>query len=272
MKKNLGLKDMQTIEFDMLKEIKRICKKLNITYYLCGGTLLGAVRHKGFIPWDDDIDVLFKREDYEKLEEYFKKHNNQVNNYKLLSLNLTDDYYYPMMKLVDTNTYMCETDTQEIKSLGVYLDIFPLDGYPNNKMVGKFHLKRLNFLKKSHYMAYTSTFSTGRKLLKPIKYLWFKWATLRGARNLAFKTEKLAKKYKRKDCLVWANTSIGDKKELLPKEVFETLDEYEFNGEKFTSMKNYDAYLSSMYGDYMKLPPKDKQITHHHYIAYYKKK
>jgi lipopolysaccharide cholinephosphotransferase len=174
------------------------------------------------------------------------------------------------MKLVDTDTFMKEEDTKEIKDLGVYLDIFPIDGYPNNKLIGKLHLKKLSFLKKSHYMAYTSTFSTSHKLLKPIKYLWFKCSSKIGARKLAFKTEKLAKKYKRSNCLIWANTSIGDPKELMPKAVFERIDNYKFNNENFTSMKNYDYYLTSMYGDYMKLPPKNQQVTHHHYIAYYK--
>lgn len=271
MKKNIDLKEIQNIEISMLKELKSICKKLNINYYLCGGTLLGAVRHKGFIPWDDDIDVLMKREDYEKLENYFKENNNSYKHYKLLSLNLCDDYYYTMMKLIDMNTFMQETGVKSIKNFGVYLDIFPLDGFPDNKFVGKIHLKKLNILKKMNYMAYTDKLETNLKLLRPLKWLIFKFSKILGARRIALKAEKIAKKYKIDNSNIIAYTAIGEKRELLPKKIYEEISWYEFNGEKHSSIKNYDAYLSSMYGDYMKLPPKDKQVTHHKYIAYYKK-
>lgn len=270
MKKDIKLKDMQKIEIELLKEIKKICKKLNIKYYLCGGTLLGAVRHKGFIPWDDDIDIYLMRDDYEKLEQYFIDNDGMHKDYRLFSMKLNDDYYYPMMKLIDTKTYMRELDTTEIKDMGVYLDIFPLDGCPNNTFLRKIFLKRMSLLKKTAYMAYYDKFETGTKLLKPIKFIWFKLSKLIGSRRVALYMEKLAKKYNPSKSDYVGNVLSGESKEIIPSSVYTESALYEFEGEKHPGVKNYDIYLTAMYGDYMTLPPKEKQVTHHKYIAYYK--
>lgn len=270
MQKNIELKDIQRIEMEMLNEIKSICKKLKINYYLAGGTLLGAVRHKGFIPWDDDTDIVLKREDYIKLENYFKEKNNNYKHYKLLSLDLQSDYYYPMMKLVDTNTYMKENGVKEIENFGIYLDIFPVDNAPNNKLLCKLFLKRLSLLDKMSYMAYSNELKTSKKILKVLKICWFKYSKFLGAKKIGIKINKLSMKYNNKKSKFIGYLSRGEWKELIPAEEFEYIEWYKFGKEKHSSFKNKDAYLIPLYGDYMKLPPKEKQVTHHDYIAYFK--
>lgn len=270
MKKNIGLKEMQEIEKHLLKEIREVCEKLHLKYYLCGGTLLGAVRHKGFIPWDDDIDIYMMREDYEKLENYFISINGLYKNSRLLSMKLEDDYYYPMMKLVDTKTYMKELDTVDIKNMGVYIDIFPLDGSPNNRVWRKIYMKRINLLKKTAYMAYYNKFETNTRLLKPIKYVWFKMSKLFGPIRIAKHMEKIVQKYSPYHSEYIGNVVSGEVNALTPASLYKEEQLYDFEGEKYTGVKNYDTYLTTMYGDYMKLPPKEKRVTHHHYIAYYK--
>ena len=270
MKKSIKLKDMQKIEIDMLSEIKKICKKLKINYYLCGGTLLGAVRHKGFIPWDDDIDVCMLREDYEKFEQFFIDNDGLLGNYRLLSLKLENDYYYPMMKLVDTRTYMKELDTSDIKNMGVYLDIFPIDGCPNNLLLRKIFFKRMSLLYKSLYMSYYDFFETGTKLLKPIKFIWFKLSKIIGSRKIANHIEKVAKKYNPKKYDLVGTVTSGTTRDIMDSKIYQKTALYDFEGVKHMGVKDYDTYLTSMYGDYMTLPPKEKQVTHHKYIAHYK--
>ena len=121
----LNLEEIQKIELDILIYLDKICKENNIKYYLSSGTLLGAIKYKGFIPWDDDIDVVLFRSDYLKLIDVLGKNDEK---YKILSIYNTEDYYYPFAKLVDTRTVLIE-NSKKIKDMGVYIDIFPIDGY-----------------------------------------------------------------------------------------------------------------------------------------------
>ena len=115
----------------LLKEIDRICRKYRIQYMLDSGTLLGAVRHKGFIPWDDDIDICMLRDDYEKLIKLVKDSRTLEGRPDLqFCLPLDDNYVYPFMKIVNRNTIVYEKDLQHRFLLGVWLDIFPMDVWP----------------------------------------------------------------------------------------------------------------------------------------------
>lgn len=140
--KEINTVELKRIELDILKYIKTQCEKYNLRYYLAYGTLLGAVRHKGFIPWDDDIDIHMPREDYDKLIEL--EYNNPDSKYKLLSPKYNKDYYYSFAKMVDNETILEETGLKQIKELGVYVDIFPLD-YIKKKGALKVKIERFLF-------------------------------------------------------------------------------------------------------------------------------
>jgi len=131
------LKRLQNIEYEILQEIVRICEKNNLSYFLIGGTLLGAVRHKGFIPWDDDLDIAIPRKDYEK---FLKICQTQLNSDYFLHCNKTDpDYWLPFAKVRKKNTLFDEKSITSIEThKGIYNDVFPLD---NAKKTTKYYSK-----------------------------------------------------------------------------------------------------------------------------------
>ena len=132
------------IEFGILKYVSQFCLENNIRYFLCGGTLLGAVRHKGFIPWDDDIDIYMPRPDYDRFIDLM---SNSTSNYYVLSSS-QHDYYYNFAKVIDGRTSLNEIGYQPIRNLGIYIDIFPLEGMPTNKKDRETQFKKLDELRK----------------------------------------------------------------------------------------------------------------------------
>lgn len=131
--KKISSKEIQTLELDILKKFKNYAKQHNISFFLCGGTLLGAIRHKGFIPWDDDIDICVPRDSYDKLIELAKE-NRFIDgtNYKFC-LPLDENYIYPYIKIINTNTIVYEKDIKKEYCLGVWIDVFPLDKFPKKQ-------------------------------------------------------------------------------------------------------------------------------------------
>ena len=125
------LEELHQIETDILTAIDEICRKENIRYYLAGGTLLGAVRHKGFIPWDDDIDIAMPRDDYERFLKVMRKGAHPY--YKILALEYKEDYPYTFAKVVDTRTRLQEEIGKDLPEMGVFIDIFPLDGMGDDR-------------------------------------------------------------------------------------------------------------------------------------------
>ena len=125
MEKKLTVDDARKVELGILKYIDSVCRSNNIPYCLDYGTLLGAIRHKGFIPWDDDIDISMKRDDYERFVELMQ--SNTPSQYRLLTDKTCEGYYYEYGKMVDTSTRLVETDIMEIPEMGVWVDIFPKD-------------------------------------------------------------------------------------------------------------------------------------------------
>ena len=138
----LNLAEIKKIQLGALKYVKEICQKNNIDYYLMSGTLLGAVKYKGYIPWDDDIDIALKRKDYLKLIKLINDDNSD--DYKILSIYNTKDYYYLFAKLVSKKTKLIE-NAKEIKEMGVYIDIFPLDYYNDNY---EKYINKIKFIKR----------------------------------------------------------------------------------------------------------------------------
>ena len=140
MKKTINVEELKQVQLDILKFVDEYCKKNNLKYYLAYGTLLGAVRHKGYIPWDDDIDLLMFREDYEKFVTSFKDER-----YKVFATEVNAKYPYPFAKVGDTTTYF-EEEIKDVMDTGVNIDIFPLDYLPEDKV--KSVTKKRNFLQK----------------------------------------------------------------------------------------------------------------------------
>lgn len=251
--RKLSLEECKKISLDILIDIAKFCDKNNITYFLSVGTLLGAIRHEGFIPWDDDIDIMMPREDYNRLlNEYNGK-------YKILKPSTGFLYY---AKAYDPNTikYEADTDYHKYEPIGVDIDIFPLDGIVNDKKIIDKLYKRECFLELLLRLSNQPIFL--RK--NPLKAINRIIPRIIGSKNIVKMIEKNAQTYKYEDSdyvirMRWSPNGFTG---ALPKEVFEK-DYAEFEGHIFCIPKGYDLFLRSFFGDdYMELPPEDKRVIH----------
>lgn len=268
MKEITDLRELQLIELDIMKEIDRICRKENIKYYLAGGTLLGAVRHKGFIPWDDDIDISMPRDDYDRFLKIM--HNQQKGSiYKILSFEYTEGYPYPFAKVVDTRTRLVEEVGKDIPDMGVFVDVFPIDGMGDRK---NHALKRLMKIIRIRSRIWEATLrpeeiknresSIKNKIIKNMANQIIK---IIGVKRCYDHLIRYVKKVRFSEAK-WIASAVGGaniEKELIEKKYFDNIIEMEFEGYAFYSPQGYKKYLTNLYDDYMELPPKDKQVASH---------
>lgn len=260
---NDELRELQLCELEALKFFDNFCRKHDLTYYLCGGCLIGAVRHKGFIPWDDDTDVLMPRPDYEKFLELYKKENPSE---RFVLVN-DDDVHYSgniFATLNDINHTMVKEYQQDMDTPhGIPLDIFPIDGLADGKIqrliqyvwVMIYSLFRAQIVPKNQggLIAFGSkvllTIFRGRKL----RYKIWKFAEKRMTRYHFDESENVAE-----FC-----AGFYFMKKVYPRHIYDGKVELEFEGEKFFAMKGYDEYLHIPFGDYMELPPEEERLPHH---------
>ncbi len=254
------LKKLHEVGLEVLKEVDRVCKKYDIPYFLCGGTLIGVMRHKGFIPWDDDIDVGMLRKDYERFEEcYIKEHSKD---YYLHSYNTDSDYWVPFMKLRKNNTTINEKMIEKLDThKGIYVDIFPFDTVPDKGFT--LSLKINSFLIKLIIEAvfYKKKLYKYKDSRRP----FITWLTS----LLSFKTLKkiqhrLLTKYSKKDyehCICYVGCYNTSREYIKKSDIYPTKKGL-FEGCKFYIPIRPEVYLTNMYGDYMKLPPKDQRKNH----------
>jgi lipopolysaccharide cholinephosphotransferase len=270
MTKVVSLAEMRKIELNLLKELVKVCKESNLRYFLAGGTLLGAIRHHGFIPWDDDIDILMPRKDYLQLIAIFKAENKE--NPKIFSIYDNSDYYYTFLKLVDTRTKMIDPQKLVIKDLGVGIDIFPMDGMPEDQAAAKRLLKKIRRYSKMQYAARLPVFPNNCRWYKVIQMAvrYFPGKRI-GCQKLIQKIENLATQYDFETCDYIGCLVAGyGIKERVRKEAFESTIQVQFEDGSFEAPIGYDEYLSNLYGDYMQLPPEDKRVLPHKNEAYWK--
>ena len=257
----LSLDDLREVELGLLKEFRDFCIENNLKFLLSNGTLLGAVKYKGFIPWDDDIDIFIPRKDYDFLIENYK----DSNQFKLFSPERVKEYAFPFAKLCDMKTRREETNNNNGVELGVDIDIFPLDMWDENaKKQAKKQAKRMLYLRLAKNQKISSP-----KLFKSIpKKTVAIFCKMFGASFFITKLQKEAiksKVSKNMGCVIWP---VYGEKEIIPEEVFADSTEVVFEGEKFPAPIGYDLYLRSLYSDYEKDPPEEKQKTHHLFVAY----
>lgn len=252
------------IALDILIEFHNFCKKENLTYFLGFGTLLGAVRHKGFIPWDDDIDIFMPRPDYEKFLDVYKSDEYEISSPR-------DKHpLFTYSKLFKLGTLKIENGLsyKKRKPIGIDIDIFPIDGVNAEK-----YLSICNKIKKYNFLFQITNQNIKRKsFIKSI--ISFFIHCIRG-KYICNKIENLKKRY---DYNQWDNVSIyfafSDQKpsnSIVPRYVFEKDIDVEFEGYKFKAPIGYDKLLTILYGDYMTPPPVDERITHHANKVYIKR-
>ncbi len=258
---------LQNRLLQMFRWLHEFCAERGLRYYMLGGTMLGAVRHKGFIPWDDDIDVGMPRSDYEKLEQFLREETNE--RYRLETPRTeAADYFYPFSKLYDTQTTLIENTRVKIKR-GIYLDIFPLDGIGNSERESKRN-DRPVLWKHNLLLTRVTGIRAGRSKLKN--------AAVRAARlipgsildnkKLLLELEQDCRKYDFDTCL-WVGNLVGAWRfrEVMPREYFGEPTLYDFEGQMMYGPQMAEEYLTRLYGDWRKLPPAEKRVTHHDFIA-----
>lgn len=270
--KCLKLEEIQKQSVKILYAIDRICRQEGIKYFLAYGTLLGAVRHNGFIPWDDDIDVQMPRDDYERFEEYCKNNSKELYPLVLFSQETERKYPYMLSRLCDIR-YRIIKDNEKECGMGLFVDIYPLDGMGNDLNEAISFEKRAHYLTSMFLQSTRKHFKIGktRKIRRiMMKYLLFIYAKLRGKHYIGKKIEAISKTYTFDDsdyvgCVVWRTYG---KRDIYPKEWIDELVEHKFEEKMLMIPKHYDSVLSQIYGDYMKLPDADDRLPHHSYKAY----
>ena len=271
----IGLRDVQKVALNVLVKIDEICRKLNLEYALAYGTLIGAVRHKGFIPWDDDVDIMMPRSDYETLIKYFQDHADELKPLELFNYKTNKKYPYMICRVSDSR-YILDVYNEKDYGLGVFVDIYPLDGAGNS-------IQQYTKLKKrtSRYvsMCFLSTRNkikreNTKSLLKFIlKIPAFVISKIIGKEYFMNKLEKEANTYNYENskyvgCIVWA--SDDGVKGIIEKSWFDKKIEMSFENNSFMVPSEYDKILSRIYGNYMELPNEKDRIAHHYYDAYKK--
>lgn len=255
------LQQLKDCEREMLRCFADICNKHGIKYFVQGGTLLGTVRHGGFIPWDDDIDVSLHREDYEKFLAVAEK---ELPEYYFLQTKDTDpEYPNNFAKIRDSRTTFIETSARNLNiNHGAYIDIFPLDNYPGGKKAKAYELKKKLLTWRINTAFYLPHMSLISKIVTIITMILF--PSLKGAIE---KREKLFKSVPETGIVV-NNSGAWLSKEIIPKEWVQDTMEMEFEGIRVNVSDKYDQWLTYVYGDYMSLPPENERVGHHFVDAF----
>lgn len=259
----LEREEVKKIQLALLDEFVNFCEKNDLYYTLAGGTLLGAVRHKGFIPWDDDIDVIMPRGDYNKLIMLDRSCDTLWNNQTQLLYWGKDNSRYPFVKLSRTNTLIIEKYGDDFKENRVWIDIFPLDGIADDKetqikLFGKELLLRRMFMLKNARLGEGKT-----KIKKYAKFLIKPFLKVVSNKWFCKKMDEIAQTYRYEDCSTIAVVIWGyGIRECMRKEDYLIPIKIEFENKRYNAPSNYDMYLTNLYGDYMKLPQEKDRITH----------
>lgn len=256
------LKHMHQLHLILADEMKRICEKNNIKYFMIAGTLLGAVRHKGFIPWDDDMDFGMLRPDFEL---FLKACATELDiNKYYLQTDRKDKYYtFNFAKLRLNGTRVLEDFSSKVNTnQGIYIDIFPIDAVPDNTMKAMIQYKSFWFYRNLLWVkcGYGSEKRKKEKSYQVAKML----SRLYTIESLKKHKASSIEKYEGKPTkfVVTSDGSYGLKKETLKTEWVMHLNEYQFENRTYPGIADYDEYLSYFYGDYMQLPPEDKRNHH----------
>lgn len=258
--------EAKTIMLNILKEVTDYCEENELRYYLAYGTLLGAIRHKGFIPWDDDIDIWMPRPDYNKLRNIVKEKSIGTN---ITILDYKKEKAFPFLKAIDNRTVAKEHFFVTEYNMGLYIDIFPLDGLPENMEKRNKILKRAIKLGK-YFNLSTYRFNTGstpkitflKNLFYPFSRLLPKEVICKRLDNLC--ADNLYDLSEYTGNVVWGYPY----KECIRKTCF-LPEKHLFEGIEFTIPSGYDQILRNYYGDYMTLPPVEKRRCHY-YDAWWK--
>lgn len=256
------IRPLQLRILDILVAFDKVCREHNLRYYLWAGTMLGAVRHKGFIPWDDDADVAMPREDYERLVAHCDEWLPQP--MELTCLEKNPKFTGTYAKLIDASTTIIER--YDFMSVGgIYIDIFPIDGVASCKCQAKANVKKFSFIRKMAYFCNRNPYKHGKGASS-----WIPRTVQHFYTNEQLQSKGIAcmKKYPYEGSMNVCDYDDGSKG-IMPKEYIGEPTPIEFEGVQLMGVEQPDKYLEHKYGDYMTIPPGDKQRQHNFYFLDY---
>ena len=270
--RKIEIDELKELQYNMLLYFKSVCDKYDIKYIIAYGTLLGAVRHKGFIPWDDDIDVALLRKDYDRFVEVMK--NEQHEYYRFSNMINGERVHGPYGIMEDTRTQLKHDrfDAELLKDEGVYIDIFPFDDIPSDMKIMKKVVNRQKMWKALNNLRITVKFPETDGIIKVLaKKMGRVFAKLIGTKTIFTNMQKAAKANYGQECTMAGDLMCDPRiKTCFKKEFFNETVDVQFENDYFKAPKAYDEYLRHCYGDYMQLPPVEERKAIHEYEFYWK--
>lgn len=263
--REIDISELRERQLDILAEVDRFCKENEITYYLFAGTLLGAIRHQGYIPWDDDIDIMIPRPDYDRFCRLFT--SNTLNlPLTVHSLATSATYALPFAKVSDTSTVL-HVESDIVRDIGIYVDVFPLDGWSTHPLIRRVQASLVRLL--SNAMLVKHLQRNRKRPRRNDLLLGFLKALLVpvSARRVGLALSSVSKfgtfeRSKYAGVIVWAYH------ESVPKAFYGKGVEVTFEDRTYPAPENIDGVLRILYGNYLKLPPESRRVTNHHFVAY----
>lgn len=261
--REINTEELKKIQVEILDVMSQFCENHGIQYWLDWGTLLGAIRHKGYIPWDDDVDTGMLRKDYDIFMKLFNEENDR---YKVYSVENDPSYSFPFAKIIDTQTVLYEPDEHGYKS-AVYVDLFVYDNAPEDEEEVRRMFQRRDFLLKMRSLQWRHR-PSGNVLRRALIYMANVPMRLIPTGYFEKKIIQNARKYQDTETGKIGNftdsyTVTADKS------IFTDFIYVEFEGKKYRAPARYDEWLHAAYGDYMQLPPVEKRVSRHSFKAYY---
>ena len=254
------LEQLHKALYEILGEIVRICEKHQIPFFVIGGTAIGALYDKAILPWDDDIDIMMPRPDYDKFVHNFNGYDKDLT---CAAHEIDKNFIQIFAKVYNNKTLLKEQSLQD--PLGIFIDVFPIDGFPSDERTVTKYVRKITFLRKLLQIKNLDNKLRWKRIIaKSILYFF-------PVNYLQKRMQKAIKEYPFEESL-YAGATCGryKEKERYQRDVFEKYTTLDFENRNFKVIKEYDLYLKQHYGDYMKLPPVEEQVGNHTEYAYWK--
>lgn len=249
------IRTLQSRLLPVLEAIDSVCREHGLKYYLCAGTMLGAIRHHGFIPWDDDVDICMPRKDYNTLMAHC--HEWMPAPMEIIASHNRPDYPYPFAKVIDSSTVVLERPDFMFPE-GIYIDIFPIDGIASDEKAQKAHIKSYKLWRHLLFLRGRDPFKHGHGPRSWWPLLLHKIFSLKWLQD---KVQGIMQEYDFEQCDYVIDHDFNERG-IMPKALLGTPTLCMFEGKEFYGVENPDRYLTFLYGDYMTPPPADKQTQH----------